>query len=186
MNHKDAPKVVLLGNSITHFWGGLPTGPIARGTDSWKAVMDPVGARNMGFGWDRVENVLWRVYHDELDGYTPKKILIMIGTNNLAMNTDEEIVAGLKQLVIAIRERQPRAGILLAGILPRADMAERVTRINKSILQLAGTVQVQYINPGQVLLKPDHTPDTTLFTDGLHPNSTGYSKLAAFLKPYLQ
>lgn len=181
MNKKEAPKVVIIGNSITHFWGGQPAGPIARGTDSW-----PAGARNMGFGWDRIENVLWRVYHDELDGFEAKKILIMIGTNNLQMNNDAEIIAGLQQLVLAIKARQAKADILLAGILPRVDMAERVAKINKSILQLAGSTQVQFINPGQVLLKADQTPDSTLYTDGLHPNNTGYSKLATYLQPYLK
>lgn len=181
MNKKNPPRVVIIGNSITHFWGGEPAGPIARGTDSW-----PKGARNMGFGWDRVENVLWRVYHDELDGFEAKKIVIMIGTNNLQMNTDAEIIAGLQQLVIAIKERQPKADILLAGILPRVDMADRVAKINKGIQQMAGMQQVPFINPGQVLLNADLKPDSTLFTDGLHPNSTGYSKLADYLRRYLQ
>ncbi|WP_343668072.1 SGNH/GDSL hydrolase family protein [Chitinophaga sp.] len=181
MNKKDPPKIVILGNSITHFWGGTPAGPIARGTDSW-----PAGARNMGFGWDRVENVLWRVYHDELDGFEAKKILIMIGTNNLQMNTDAEIIAGLQQLVMAIRERQPKAEILLAGILPRTNMADRVAKINKGIRQMAGMQQVQFIDPGVVLLDNQGVPDSQLFTDGLHPNSTGYSKLAEYLKRYLQ
>ena len=110
----------------------------------------------------------------------------MIGTNNLQMNNDAEIIAGLQQLILAIKARQAKAEILLAGILPRVDMAERVAKINKSILQLAGSTQVQFINPGQVLLKADQTPDSTLYTDGLHPNSTGYSKLATYLKPYLK
>jgi lysophospholipase L1-like esterase len=36
------------------------------------------------------------------------------------------------------------------------------------------------------LLKEDATIDNSLFTDGLHPNATGYSKLAHFLQPYLK
>ncbi|SFD09627.1 Lysophospholipase L1 [Chitinophaga sp. CF118] len=186
MNSVQAPKVLLIGNSITHFWGGLPAAPLARGADSWKEVLDPLGTRNLGFGYDRVENVLWRVYHDELDGYQASKIYIMIGTNNLGINTDEEIVAGLKLLVTAIRQRQPQAGILLSGILPRTNMEKRIVRINQLIMQMAGEQQVQFINPGTVLLKADATIDASLFTDGLHPNGTGYSKLAHFLQPYLK
>jgi hypothetical protein len=186
MNNTKAPRTVLIGNSITHFWGGLPAGPIARGTDSWKEVMDPVGARNMGFGWDRIENVLWRVYHDELDGYAANKIYIMIGTNNLEMNTNEEIIAGLKLIVSAIKQCQPKAGILLSGILPRANQEKRIVLINQGIMQMAGTEQVQFVNPGTVLLKADATIDNSLFTDGLHPNGIGYSKLAHYLQPYLK
>ncbi|MVT10719.1 SGNH/GDSL hydrolase family protein [Chitinophaga tropicalis] len=186
MNKAHAPKVAILGNSIIHFWGGLPQGPYARGADSWKAVMDAAGTRNMGFGWDRVENVLWRVYHEELDGYDAKKVIVMIGTNNLQMNTNAEIIAGLQQLIAAIRQRQPKADILLAGILPRREMEERVVNINNGIMQLAGTAQVQFINPGQVLLLPDRHIDEKLFTDGLHPNAEGYNRLASFLQPYLK
>lgn len=181
MNKKDPPRILMIGNSITHFWGGLPEGPIARGKESF-----PAGVRNLGFGWDRIENVIWRVYHDELDGFEARKIVVMIGTNNLQWNTDEVIIDKLRELLIAIKDRQPKAGILLAGILPRTDMAERVRVINKGILQLAGEMQVQYINPGQVLLKADGNPDKELFTDGLHPNSVGYGKLAQYLQPYLQ
>jgi lysophospholipase L1-like esterase len=186
MNTVKAPKTVLIGNSITHYWGGLPAASIARGVDSWKEVMDPVGARNMGFGWDRVENVLWRVYHDELDGYTANKIYVMIGTNNLELNTNEEIISGLRLLVAAIRQRQPKAGILLSGILPRTNQEKRILTINQGIMQMAGEEQVQFVNPGIVLLKEDATIDNSLFTDGLHPNTTGYSKLAHFLQPYLK
>jgi hypothetical protein len=174
-------RIVMIGNSITHYWGGLPAAPIARGTDSW-----PEGAINMGFGWDRIENVLWRVYHDELDGFKAAKIYIMIGTNNLELNTDEDIIAGLRQLVQAIRYRQPKAKILLSGILPRKDQEPRIVRINRGIMQMAGAEKVKFVNPGTVLLKPDATIDASLFTDGLHPNTTGYRKLADYLQPYLQ
>ena len=185
MNSTKAPKILLIGNSITHYWGGLPAGPLARGADSWKEVLAPINTRNMGFGWDRVENVLWRVYHDELDGYQANKVYIMIGTNNLQMNTDEEIITGLRLLVRAVKQRQPKAGILLSAILPRTDQAKRVITINQGIMQMAGEEQVQFINPGVVFLKEDATIDSTLFTDGLHPNETGYNKLAHFLQPYL-
>ena len=59
--------------------------------------MRPLGVRNFGFGWDRIENVLWRVHHDELDGFDAEKIVLMIGTNNIGISTDDEIVSGLEE-----------------------------------------------------------------------------------------
>ena len=60
--------------------------------------MRPAGFQNLGCGWDRIENVLWRIYHGELDGYKAGKVVLMIGTNNCGLNNDKEIVEGLRFL----------------------------------------------------------------------------------------
>jgi lysophospholipase L1-like esterase len=180
------PRIVFFGNSITHFWGGEPKGHVVRGSDSWKAVMEPLGVQNMGFGWDRIENVLWRVYHGELDGYAPEQIVLMIGTNNLHLNSDAEIVAGLKLLVQAIRTRQPGTQILLIGILPRRNEEKRLTALNEEIARAAGDLNVTFAQPGTVFLQPDGKINESLFTDGLHPNEQGYRLLASKLKVYLK
>ena len=87
----------------------------------------------MGFGWDRIENVLWRIYHGELDSISPKQIVLMIGTNNLQSNTNDEIARGLQFLMTAIRAKQPKPAILLMGILPRRNMEERIALLNKTL-----------------------------------------------------
>lgn len=179
-------RIVFMGNSITHFWGGEPKGPFATGDDSWKAVMEPLGVQNMGYGWDRIENVLWRVYHGELDGYSASQVVLMIGTNNLQWNTNAEIVAGLTFLVQAIKARQPTAEILLIGILPRRDQEPRVAALNEMIAQATGDMNATFIQAGPVFLKPDGKVDESLFSDGLHPNAEGYRRLAAKLQPYLK
>lgn len=180
------PRIVFLGNSITHYWGGKPQAPISRGSDSWNAVLEPLGTQNFGYGWDRIENVLWRVYHDELDGYAATQVVVMIGTNNLQLNTDTEIVEGLTFLVNAIKARQPGASVLLLGILPRRQGEPRILELNKRIARAAGQVDVTFADPGTVFLKDDGKIDEALFTDGLHPNGEGYQKLVAKLSPYLK
>ena len=186
MNKTNPPRIAYIGNSITHFWGGEPKSPRADGVDSWQAVLDPLGVKNLGYGWDRIENVLWRVYHGELDGYPLQQAVLMIGTNNLQLNTNDEIVAGLKQLVDAIQVRQPQADILLVGILPRRNEEGRLVQLNSQIARLAGSVNATFAQPGTVFLKPDGKIDESLFSDGLHPNAEGYRRLAQALKPYLK
>ena len=68
-------KVVLVGDSITHFWEGKP---------QWKKYFESGEAKalNLGFSGDRTEHVLWRIENGELDGYEAKIVLVMIGTNN--------------------------------------------------------------------------------------------------------
>ena len=141
--------------------------------------------RNFGFGWDRVENVLWRVYHDELDGFNAEQILIMLGTNNFHLNTDEEIIAGLELFIKAIKIRQPNAKIVLMGIYPRRDQEARVYELNLLIAQLAGMLNINYADFGNVLLNEDGKIEESFFSDGLHPNVAGYSLLGPKIRQYL-
>jgi len=175
LNKTSPPANVILGNSIVHYWGGQPAAPFSNGAESWDRWLEPLGVRNLGFGWDRIENVLWRVTHGELDGFEAKHVLVMIGTNNLAVNTDEEIVEGLAQLVRKIRDYQPRSTILLSGLLPRRSMERRIAHLNAMIAGIAG---ITFIDPGKLLLGGEGSIDESLFLDGLHPNGAGYRRLA--------
>ena len=182
LNQLAPPKVCLFGNSIINFWGGEPIASITNGKDSWESIMKPLDIRNFGFGWDRIENVLWRVYHDELDGFEAEQIVLMIGTNNLHINTESEIITGLEELINAIRIRQPKSSILMIGILPRTGKEELVKRLNLKIAQLADLENIDYKSIGESLLLEDGKIDETLFLDGLHPNNNGYTKLAKKLQ----
>jgi lysophospholipase L1-like esterase len=185
-NKTTPPKTVVIGNSITHFWGGLPKGPRAVGEVSWSDTFGKNKVLNAGYGWDRIENVLWRVHGGELDGFAANQIFVNIGTNNLQHNTDEEIVEGWALLVNAIKQRQPGAGLYMIGIYPRRNQEERVAKINLQLAKLCGSLNVHYINPGKVFLKSDGKIDEAMFSDGLHPNEKGYTKLGAAIKPFVR
>lgn len=172
------PKAVILGNSITHFWGGEPAAPRSNGSKSWKKIMEPAGFQNLGYGFDRIENVLWRVYHGELDGYEAEKVVLMIGTNNMGISSDREIVEGLRFLLSAIRERQPKASIKVMGILPRREHEDWVKNINHEISTMAKAAGCRFSDAGVFLLKKDGKIDESLFLDGLHPNEKGYQLIA--------
>lgn len=184
-NKMHSPEIVFLGNSITHFWGGHPAGPINNGREAWNKYFRNKSAVNMGFGWDRVENVLWRVQHGTLDGISPKHIVLMIGTNNLGLNTDEEIVQGLQYLIRAIQNRQPASSILLMGLLPRRKMEERINTVNQKIARLARGKNLKFANAGSLFLQKNKKIDEGLFTDGLHPNEAGYDRLGGFISSQL-
>lgn len=186
LNGTIPPGIIFIGNSITHYWGGNPAAAISRGSDSWNNFLEPLGARNFGFGWDRIENVLWRVYHDELDGYIARKIVIMVGTNNLEFNSNAEIIEGLKMLINAIKVRQPGSRILMMGLLPRRKKEERIVQLNKGIARLAAILHIDYADAGKLFLNKKGKINELLFGDGLHPNAEGYSNIIKILKPYLK
>jgi lysophospholipase L1-like esterase len=178
---KFPPNLVFIGNSITHFWGGLPKGPIQNGNDSWEKYFGPKQAINMGFGWDRIENVLWRVFHGELDHIAPDHIVLMIGTNNLEFNTNEEIVLGIQHLIKAIQVKQPNAALLIMGIFPRKKFEERIATLNKSISKLSAGPKMRFADAGKLLSIKGGKINESLFLDGLHPNASGYDAIGEFI-----
>ena len=177
LNQSNPPKSVILGNSITHFWGGEPQGPVVNGKTSWEKYMRPAGFHNLGYGWDRIENLIWRIYHDELDGYNAEQVVVMIGTNNIGIHSDDEIMEGFRFLFPLLKERQPKAKIKIIGILPRRGMEAHVNDLNVRIQALAEQSSFIYKNPGKNLLQKDGKIDESLFTDGLHPNDKGYQRI---------
>jgi lysophospholipase L1-like esterase len=185
-NRTSPPKTVVIGNSITHFWGGLPKGPRAVGELSWADTFGKSKVLNAGYGWDRIENVLWRVYSGELDGFTADQVFVNIGTNNLDHNSNEEIGEGWQLLISALKKRQPTAGLYMMGIYPRRNQEVRVAKLNLQLAKICGVLNVHYINPGKVFLKHHGKIDESLFSDGLHPNEKGYTLLGAEIKTYVK
>ncbi|OPZ31776.1 MAG: GDSL-like Lipase/Acylhydrolase [Bacteroidetes bacterium ADurb.BinA174] len=137
--------------------------------------MQPIGFFNLGYGWDRIENVLWRVYHGELDGYQADEVVLMIGTNNLGLNSDNEIVEGLEFLLKQIKIRQPKAKIKVVGLLPRRDKEAEIKTINRQISKMVSLNNYSYLDVGNRLLTKNGKINESLFLDGLHPNEEGYS-----------
>ena len=68
-----APKVVFLGDSITHGWERPQ-----RGRRMWNRYFSakPFKGYCLGYGGDRTEHVLWRIDHGELDGYEAKAVVL--------------------------------------------------------------------------------------------------------------
>lgn len=185
LNQDYQPDLVLIGNSITHFWGGQPEGP-ARGQDSWDRYLSKYRPLNLGFGWDRIENTLWRVRHDELAGISPRYIVVMLGVNNLGLHTDEDIIRGMDTLLQSIQSRQPQAQLLLLGILPYRNREDQVALLNKSYRELARRLGITYADAGHLFLNEIGSIKESLFSDGLHPNAEGYALLGKFLNDQLR
>lgn len=185
-NETEKPEIVMLGNSITHFWGGEPFEKRRVADEVWQKLFKGKRVVNLGFGWDRLENVMWRIQHGELDGYSAQKIFMMLGTNNLSVNTNEEIVSGIKEIVSWIKIKQPDAKLYVVKILPRRNMEERLGVLNGLLEEAVATDRkVQVIDLTDVLIGKDGKIDEKLFSDGLHPNCEGYKRIAKVLRKYV-
>jgi lysophospholipase L1-like esterase len=188
------PEIVMVGDSIMHFWGGEPGGDGIRGRDTAPEVWDRAfaGRRvvNLGYGWDRTENVLWRLRHGEFEGVSPKVVVVMIGTNNVTLNTPDEIAAGVTAIVDEIHQRSRASRILLLGIFPRGAKPDApratVDAINQRIAKLDGRDGVvTYLDIGQKFLGPDGSISKDVMYDFLHPSAKGYEIWVEAMKPTL-
>ena len=180
------PRVVLIGDSITHFWDGPPTSAEVNGPTAWQKVFGNMPVLNMGFGWDRTQNVLWRLRQGEFEGLTPEWVVLMIGTNNLTdsenarANTPEEIVEGIDAICREIRKRSPQSRIVLMAILPRGleakgPLREPIQATNRLLARhFAGNASITYLDIGASFLAADGSLPATLMPDGTHPSDAGY------------
>ena len=194
-NCLEAPQIIMIGNSITHYWTDRSGADAKDYRSSWDKLFRGRVARNLGFGFDRIENGLWRVMHGELDGYSADKIFLLLGTNNLSTNTDEEIVEGMQLLIRAVRQHQPKARIYQVGIMPRRGQLQRVAHINallqEKLKNLGESTEgkgwdVTYVDMSRGFLDDSGNLIESLFSDGLHPNARGYEVEAQNLYPYIK
>ena len=174
------PKLVFIGDSITHFFGGEPSDIGHTGAAVWKKYYEALNPVNLGYGWDRTENVLWRLGEGkELEGAAPKAAVIMIGTNNMGINTAPEIAEGVHQICERVHAASPDTKILLLGIFPRGPKVDatrkKIEDINAILAKLDGQNNVTFLDIGPKFLAADGSITKDIMNDFLHPTAKGYA-----------
>ena len=191
-NRAVKPEYVMIGDSITHHWGGEPSGDSRKaGEASWEKLFGPHAVTNMGFGFDYVDNAYYRVQNGELAGISPRVIIILLGTNNLGHRKDapQACADNIKAFVRLVHQKCPSSKILLLGILPRREknLAEPVKQTNKLLAKLQNGKNVFFADPGKALLSADGvSPRNELMKDVVHPNAKGYEVLEKELSVLLK
>ncbi len=185
-------RLAFIGDSINHFFGGPP---LDRGLTSprpvWQAFYGSRDAVDLGFGWDRTENVLWRLEQGEIDDMPLEAVSLMIGTNNIGLNTPEQIRDGVQAIIDRIRRQKPKAKILLLAIFPRGEKPDDAGRlkaieVNHLLEPLGKQRNVTFMDIGAKFLEPDGTISRTTMGDFLHPTEKGYQIWAQAIEPWMQ
>ena len=163
---------------------------------SWKDLFGDRPVLNLGFGWDRTQNVLKRIELGELDGLSPKAIVVLIGTNNLTAtrnareNTPAEIAEGIGAIVEQCQAKCPRAKIILMAVFPRGGKPDdparaKIAAINARIATLAAKPGVTFLDLTARLINADGSISKDVLRDFLHPADKGYALWAEALRPVL-
>jgi lysophospholipase L1-like esterase len=180
--------LLFMGDSITDFWrnegaAGDPNPPRAG-----RVVFDQYFGRwrTANFG---ISGVLYRLRHGEGEGFQPKVIMLMIGTNDASSApfcSAPEIAEGIGAIVLEMRRDFPQAKILLLGIFPRGEPGDAtrqtVLAVNPIIARLDDGQHVIYRDIGSIFLQPDGTIAPDIMADRLHPNRKGYVLWAEAVK----
>jgi len=178
-------ELLLMGDSITDWWRN------ETGTNAGKAVLDKHFGQwkiaNFGIAGDTTQGVLYRLKDGEGKGFSPRAIMLMIGTNNTGRNTAGEIAEGVGAVVLELRRDFPQAKILLLGVFPRGAAAndpirETIADINRRISKLHDGTNVQYLDISAKFLDAQGNIPRDVMADALHPTTKGYEIWAEAVK----
>ncbi len=185
--------LLFMGDSITDFWRNSGEPGIANPPRAGRAVFDKyyggIRTANFGISGDTTQGVLYRLRDGEGQGFQPKAIMLMIGTNNSGNCNSAEIAEGVGAVVLELRHDFPDAKILLLGIFPRAnpgdDLRKTVLDVNPIIARLDDGQHVFYLDIGAKFLDADGVLQPDIMPDKLHPTEKGYEIWAQAVAPSL-
>lgn len=179
------------GDSITDFW--------VQG-DANKAVFDKyfggIKTANFAISGDTTQGVLWGLKNGEGQGFQPKAVMLMIGTNNsggtnnAGTSTAAEIAEGIGAVVLEMRNDFPNAKILLLAIFPRGlpgdSVRDKIAEVNTIIARLNDQRHVFYLDIGARFLdEKGYFLQDAFRADNLHPQAKGYDIWGAAVKDKL-
>ena len=189
--------VLFLGDSITAGWAAPTRAHI------WETYYGKWQPANFGIGGDQTQHVIWRIENGELDGISPKVVVLMLGTNNTGGHTAAEIAAADKKIVAMIRAKLPQTKVLVLAVFPRgarkdqagkitdaalADAAKRqavIDGVNADLAKLDDGKMVRFLDINSVFLGQDGKIPFSIMPDQLHPNTAGYQLWADAMQPTL-
>jgi lysophospholipase L1-like esterase len=197
------PKVVMIGDSITHYWAGAKS--IGSKDDfatkkEWLDCFGDIPSLNMGYGFDRTQNVIWRLENGELRNIKPELVIVLIGINNFATtkkfkaNTPEETADGIRKILDLVNKFSPKSKILLLGTLPsfgpESSHRKNGEKLNKILSGFEKENnykgKLTYLDFGKEFLDENGMIKAGLTRDKLHPTKKGYEIFAKNFKPFLK
>lgn len=183
-------RVLPLGDSIT--WGFSSSDgngyrkPLLDKLAAAEASVDFVGSQRSGTMADADNEGYNGAVISEIDnyenaatvGYRPNVVLVHAGTNDMNRPADPDTAPDrLGRMIDDIVAHVPDAVVVVATIVPasNATVQSRITKYNAAI---PAVVQKRVDAGKKVVLASMNNVTTGDLKDGLHPNDTGYAKMA--------
>jgi lysophospholipase L1-like esterase len=180
--------ILFHGDSITDWWQQAGA---QGGKEVFEKYFGGQKIANFAIAGDTTQGLLWGLKNGEGEGFSPKAIMLMIGTNNTGSSSGPEIAEGVGAVVQELRTRFPAAKILLLAIFPRGAGPTDANRLkndeaNKIIAKLHDNQHVFFMDIGPKFLDDKGAFLPGLFrNDNLHPAAAGYEVWAQAVKDKL-
>ena len=178
--------LLFMGDSITEGWSSP-----RRGLPVWERYYAKRNAYEMGIGGDRTEHLLYRILNGNVDGISPKVVVILIGVNNSYFEeySPGMIGDGMIAIVEALRQKLPNSKILFLSTFPCRDGGADGRRRSLITAQASAMVEKMaddktlfYMDIGSKFLNSEGGIDKDVMYDGLHPATKGYEIWAAAIE----
>lgn len=172
-------EIIFLGNSITD--GG-----------KWETLFPQVNAVNRGISGDVTDGILARL--EEVTASQPKKVFLLIGTNDLARGKSVDQVAGnIEKIIEKILRQSPKTIVYLQSVLPvNPNVGEKfgghksnggkILRLNERLREIAVEKKINYINIHKPFSDKNGHLKKKYTHDGLHLTKKGYEKWRQVIK----
>ena len=177
------PRAVFMGDSITDVW--------ALNDPDFFAGNNYVGR---GISGQTTSHMLIRFRKDVID-LKPRYVVILAGTNDIAMNNGEISLENIMGNIISMCElaKASRIRPVLCSVLPAAAYswrpelkpAEDIVRLNDMIRDYAEDNRIPYVDYHSVLKDENNGLPLKYAADGVHPNMDCYKIMEGMVQRYL-
>lgn len=184
--------LIMIGNSIINSFEKKEYQTI------WNQFFAPRKALNLGYSGYRTENILWNIKNGELEGQSPKVVILEIGTNNIdeknypTRHTASQLAGGIESIVRLLREKLPNAKIIVLKCFPGCyggpnPTSHRVIleRASDIVSKLADGKHIFYCDVNHVFLNTDGSINHDMMSDWVHPSPVGTQAWVKVMEPLL-
>lgn len=162
--------IIFWGDSITH-WG------------DWAELTGNANTINRGIAGDNTYGLLNR--ENEIIRHHPKKLFILIGTNDINIHIlQNQIIKNYASIIRIMQKQSPATRIYIQSVLPINNQLigrkyytgtnEEIQLLNKSLDSLANASKTTFVDLYHSLTDNQNQLDSKFTYDGLHLNGNGY------------
>lgn len=164
------PRFLFIGDSLIEFF-------------NWQKRFPAAQVYNFGSAGETAQGLLARLPKIIARIESPDLVMIMTGTNNIAME-DYTFLTTYEKIIVLLQKNYPRAAVIVASLLPMDFffLGDAVSRINKRIKKIALDKNVVFLDLYPLFLGEDSRPHTAYYeADGVHLSGQGYKVWARAL-----